>query len=82
MKAEIKTDTHIVIKLEDIPLYLSDEQANDLMLMLRTIDVGRKADNRKTDNRYYVCNTDEPYAETVIDAILRGEDDKWFFRKY
>lgn len=27
-------------------------------------------------NNYYVCNQDEPYAQKVIDIILRGEDEK------
>ena len=27
-------------------------------------------------NKYYVCNQDEPYAEEVINIILRGEDEK------
>ncbi len=26
------------------------------------------------DNKYYVCNQDEPYAPFVIDIILRGEE--------
>lgn len=25
------------------------------------------------ENRYYVCNQDEPYANKVIDIILQGE---------
>jgi len=27
-------------------------------------------------NKYYVCNQDEPYAQKVIDIILEGEDAK------
>lgn len=30
----------------------------------------------KPNNRYYVCNQDEPYAKEVIDFILNGEDKK------
>ncbi len=26
------------------------------------------------NNKYYVCNQDEPYAPFVIDIILRGEE--------
>ena len=26
------------------------------------------------DNKYYVCNQDEPYAQNVIDLILQGEN--------
>lgn len=28
------------------------------------------------DNKYYVCNQDEPYAQQVIDIILAGENAK------
>ena len=28
------------------------------------------------DNKYYVCNQDEPYAQKVIDIILNGENQK------
>ena len=27
-----------------------------------------------SENNYYVCNQDEPYAQQVIDIILKGED--------
>jgi hypothetical protein len=28
------------------------------------------------DNKYYVCNQDEPYAQKVLDVILEGEKEK------
>jgi len=28
------------------------------------------------DNKYYVCNQDEPYAQEVINIILKGEKEK------
>ena len=28
------------------------------------------------ENKYYVCNQDEPYSQQVIDVILAGEDAK------
>ena len=28
------------------------------------------------NNKYYVCNQDEPYAKKVIDIILKGETKK------
>lgn len=36
----------------------------------------KEAMKRVPVNRYYVCNQDEPYAQGVIDVILRGEDEK------
>lgn len=31
---------------------------------------------KELDQKYYVCNQDEPYAQEVIDIILRGESNK------
>lgn len=36
----------------------------------------RVRDELKLDNKYYVCNQDEPYAGDVINIILSGEDKK------
>lgn len=55
----MKTNTHIVIKREDIFKYLTDNQIKYLNAILNTIADGRKKDGKKTDNSYYICNTDE-----------------------
>lgn len=60
----MKTNTHIVIKREDILKYLTDNQIRYLDAVLNTIADGRKKDGKKTDNSYYICNTDEPYKLT------------------
>ena len=44
--------------------------------LLKRIRENRKIDGRPTDNRYIVCNQDEPYAEEVWQTILKGEDAK------
>lgn len=31
---------------------------------------------KKLNQRYYICNQDEPYAQEVIDIILAGEETK------
>jgi len=31
---------------------------------------------KELNNKYYVCNQDEPYAQKVIDIILEGESNK------
>lgn len=31
---------------------------------------------KKIDQKYYVCNQDEPYAQKVIDTIIEGETSK------
>jgi hypothetical protein len=40
---------------------------------LQTIARGRDRDRKKMFNEYYVCNTDEPYAEEVLNVILKNE---------
>ena len=72
----MKTNTHIVIKREDIFKYLTDSQIKDLDVILNTIADGRKKDGKKPNNSYYVCNTDEPYAEEVLEVILKAEGEE------
>lgn len=72
----MKTNTHIVIKREDIFKYLTDNQIKYLDAVLNTIADGRKKDGKKTDNSYYICNTDEPYADEVLNVILKAESEK------
>ena len=36
----------------------------------------REAMRHIPDNKYYVCNQDEPYAQDVIQTILKGEECK------
>lgn len=38
----------------------------------------KQIDRYIPDNKYYVCNQDEPYAEHIIETILtKGENYKW-----
>ena len=69
----MKKNTHTVLKNEDIDKYLSTEQTNSLIDILQTIASGRDKDGKKIFNEYYVCNTDEPYAEEVLNVILKNE---------
>ncbi len=32
--------------------------------------------SKELNQKYYVCNQDEPYAQKVIEVILQGEDEK------
>ena len=73
----MKTNTHIVIKREDIFKYLTDNQIKNLDIILNTIADGRKKDGKKSVNSYYICNTDEPYADDVLKIILNaGSEEK------
>ena len=72
----MKTNTHILIKREDALKYLTDNQIKYLDAVLNTIADGRKKDGKKTDNSYYICNTDEPYADKVLEVILKAESEE------
>lgn len=68
-------DTHIVLKMTDIEKYCNQSQINNLKELCETVSAGRTKENKK-NNIYYVCNIDEPYADTVHDIILTGEENK------
>lgn len=61
---------YIVIKKEDVQKYLSSDEIHDLVNILETISNGRMQDNKHTDNAYYVCNTDESYANAAHTVVI------------
>lgn len=71
-----KIDTHIVLKREDILKYLEEPEQIALENMIVKIITGRERDQKHPVNNYYICNTDEPYAEVVHGVIIRGEATK------
>lgn len=68
----MKENTHIVIKRDDLE-YLSEITKSILKDILFQISVGREKDGKNPTNSYYICNTDEPYADKVLRVILEGE---------
>lgn len=68
-----KKNMYIIIKREDAQKYLSNDEIKKLVGMLEKISDGRMEDNKHQSNTYYVCNTDEPYADAVHNVILGGE---------
>lgn len=68
-----KVNTHIVIKREDALKYLPEPAYQTLEKLLYIISEGRNKDGKKPCNTYYICNTDEPYAEVVHGIIMGGE---------
>lgn len=68
-----KVNTHIVIKRQDASKYLTEIEYQALEQMLYNISIGRNKDGKNPINSYYVCNTDEPYAEAVHGVIIGGE---------
>lgn len=69
-------NTHIVIKKEDALKYLSEPALQSLEEILNMIEQGRIRDGKKGVNEYYICNTDEPYAEFIHNMILIKEHGK------
>lgn len=71
---------HIVIKVDDFVKYVNcGVKAALLDNDLQDIQAGRKADGKDPRPEYIVVNTDEPYAQEVIDVLKRhgawGEGD-------
>ena len=67
---------YLVLKVDDIVKYLSIEQRQDLNDITQTIDIGRGKSRKKVNNKYHVCNRDEPYADSVLTSIVMGEINK------
>lgn len=72
----IKKNTHIVLKKDDIDNYLNQEEICWLDKIMTSIQMTRKEEGKPLNNQYYICNKDEPYADTVLQVILDGEDKK------
>lgn len=71
----IRKGTHMVLKMDDIRKYLSDEQICELNNISQTIQNGREKDGKNKCNEYYICNVDEPYADEVLEVILKAESE-------
>jgi len=68
----IKTK-YVVIKIEDYFKYVkSPFKAAMLNNDLEDIEKGRKVDGKNPKNTYLVINTDEPYADEVIEIMKRN----------
>jgi len=63
---------HVVLKIEDVEKYLHDYQRNELAEMCGDIEYGRKRNGENVDNEYLVINTDEPYADEVIEILKKN----------
>jgi hypothetical protein len=73
---DIKKDSHLVLKNDDIEKYLSAGDLNALDFITHKIKKGRQQDGKSINSNYYICNTDEPYANEVLETIKKGEDEK------
>ena len=76
-----KENKYLVIKLEDLDRYFSQFTkgtftTEDEQLHIDTLTWNEVLREIKNDNKYIVCNQDEPYAELIWQIILMGEDAK------
>lgn len=51
----------------------SESEQTALKDILAKITNGREKDHKSPVNNYYICNTDEPYAEVIRGIIMGGE---------
>ena len=66
----------VVWKMEDLSvLFREDNLARYFDCLVTALQVERKIQG-KGENRYIVCNQDEPYAAKVWEVILEGESRK------
>jgi hypothetical protein len=68
----MKLFTHTIFKNDDVRKYLTKRQKKQLIKIEAAINKGRRQSGKPV-NSYYICNTDEPYAEDVYNAIVHGE---------
>ncbi len=74
-KFEEKPNTHIVLKREDVEkLDLMD--GTHLSAALRAVSNIRKLNGKVPNPSYIVVNRDEPYADTIMGIIAKGEEMK------
>lgn len=62
-------NTHIVVKREHLKFLNPEEQKSFLAACNKMAVL-----SGSSKYQYYVCNTDEPYADKVLQVILEGEN--------
>ncbi|QFG05733.1 hypothetical protein 035JT001_66 [Bacillus phage 035JT001] len=60
-----------VLKNQDIEEYLSSMDRRELLRMMNKIETRRKLSGRDSGHTYLVINTDEPYADQVIEIMRK-----------
>lgn len=64
-----------VLKNEDIMQHLSNFDRKDLIRILTKIEKGRQLAGKTASNMYLIINTDEPYADKIIEIMK--ENNHW-----
>lgn len=61
----------IVLKTEDVKKHCTEKERLDLFESVQSIGKGRESEGKPVENRYLVINTDEPYADEVIEILKK-----------
>lgn len=61
----------VVLKIDDVNKYCSSLGRDRLTASMLEIKTGRMQHGKNPDNQYLVINTDEPYADEVIEILKR-----------
>lgn len=69
------TGKFVVLKTDDIKEHLTVYEQRRFQAMCRKIIKVREAIG-KGNNKYYIINQDEPYADLILDIIIEGEETK------
>lgn len=72
-KSEVKKDTHVVLKIEDLVDCLTEEQHLMLQDIIETIKSHKEKHGEPTTNEYIIVNKDEPYADLILEMVLMME---------
>ena len=65
-------EKYLVVKWDDIYKYTGSGSLLHLRHLLTLIAEGRESEG-KSPNSYIVCNRDEPYANDILQLILKEE---------
>jgi len=74
MKKIIFENKFFVINRKHL-LNIPETYINRVQVALRIMD------RYSPSNKYFICNQDEPYAQDVIQTILKGEEAKKYVQK-
>jgi hypothetical protein len=61
----------VLFKKEDVHKYLDGDEYEQFLSLQDSIYLGLLRDKKNTDKTYLVINTDEPYADEVIEIMKR-----------
>jgi hypothetical protein len=73
---KVKTNTHIVIKREDVLTLITSDEAVQLANIMQKIEDERFKLGKEIRQAYYVVNHKEPYSQKVFEVIKEGELEK------